>query len=810
MDQINLQSKTLEDLRYIAKMMGLKNISKYKKGELIDLLTPNSVETIKNETQDEQSDVPVKNEESEIKQPVDEPKLEELKEDDSVTELVADKTEQTEQVVENTPSSDNHDRAPEKEVSILRKSRRGRPGKAQDKQMEEAAPIAEVSDNQGPKANDEVQKDVQVEQDNSVEKPNRLPDRLKHLEIRSTEKEKKPHGRLHKNKEAVSDETVNDTAITEKSAEKDETKENVIEVAIEGATKRQKPLKEKDTVKAKHQEKPVKTEEKAVKQHEKPVKAEEKTEKPEEKPVIEEQAAKPEEKPEEKPAKTEEHVTKAEEKPVNEEEKTIKAEEKVRRPERPVHRHTRQQNSAQETSEQRQGQGLAAIPAHRPQRQHVQQSQQQPQQQATQQQASQQQVQRQPQQQLQPVQTPPQVIAQQQQNQQPQQQFNGNTNGNGNEKIESDDPVEGVLEVLPDGYGFLRSENYLSGLRDVYVSPSQIRRFGLKTGDKLRGKGRIPKEGEKFQALLYVQSINGDSPEVASKRIPFEYLTPIYPDSRITMETAPREFSTRLIDLIAPIGKGQRGMIVSPPKAGKTILLKKIANAITVNYPEIELIVLLIDERPEEVTDMQRSIKGEVIYSTFDEVPEHHIKVAEMVLERAQRLVEQKKDVVILLDSITRLARAYNLTIPPTGRTLSGGLDPGALHKPKKFFGAARNIENGGSLTIMATALIETGSRMDDVIFEEFKGTGNMELHLDRKLSEKRIFPAIDINKSGTRREELLLSQRELESVWAIRKAMSNMGTAEVTEILINKLMQTRTNDDFVKSINVSFLDKNQ
>lgn len=376
------------------------------------------------------------------------------------------------------------------------------------------------------------------------------------------------------------------------------------------------------------------------------------------------------------------------------------------------------------------------------------------------------------------------------------------------EKIESDDPVEGVLEVLPDGYGFLRSDNYLSGPKDVYVSPSQIRRFNLKTGDKIKGKGRIPKEGEKFQALLYVQSVNGDPPEVAAKRVPFEYLTPIYPDQRITLETSPRELSTRLIDLIAPIGKGQRGMIVAPPKAGKTILLKKIANAITTNYPEMELIVLLIDERPEEVTDMQRSIKGEVIYSTFDEVPEHHIKVAEMVLERAQRLVEQKKDVVILLDSITRLARAYNLTIPPTGRTLSGGLDPGALHKPKRFFGAARNIENGGSLTIMATALIETGSRMDDVIFEEFKGTGNMELHLDRKLSEMRIFPAIDINKSGTRREELLLDQKELESVWAVRKAMSNMGTAQVTEIIINKLMQTKSNADFVASINVSFNEK--
>ncbi|MFZ5986667.1 MAG: transcription termination factor Rho [Bacillota bacterium] len=378
----------------------------------------------------------------------------------------------------------------------------------------------------------------------------------------------------------------------------------------------------------------------------------------------------------------------------------------------------------------------------------------------------------------------------------------------GFEKIESDDPVEGVLEVLPDGYGFLRSDNYLSGPKDVYVSPSQIRRFNLKTGDKIKGKGRIPKEGEKFQALLYVQTVNGDPPEAATKRVPFEYLTPIYPDQRITLETSPRELSTRLIDLIAPIGKGQRGMIVSPPKAGKTILLKKIANAITNNYPEMELIVLLIDERPEEVTDMQRSIKGEVIYSTFDEVPEHHIKVAEMVLERAQRLVEQKKDVVILLDSITRLARAYNLTIPPTGRTLSGGLDPGALHKPKRFFGAARNIEHGGSLTIMATALIETGSRMDDVIFEEFKGTGNMELHLDRRLSEKRIFPAIDINRSGTRREELLLDQKELESIWAIRKAMSNMGTAEVTEMLINRLMQTKTNVDFVNSINVAFVEK--
>ncbi len=376
------------------------------------------------------------------------------------------------------------------------------------------------------------------------------------------------------------------------------------------------------------------------------------------------------------------------------------------------------------------------------------------------------------------------------------------------EKIESDDPVEGVLEVLPDGYGFLRSDNYLSGSKDVYVSPSQIRRFNLKTGDKLKGKGRIPKEGEKFQALLYVQTVNGDTPDAASKRVPFERLTPIFPNKRITLETHPRELSTRLIDLIAPIGAGQRGMIVSPPKAGKTILLKKIANAITRNYMDKELIILLIDERPEEVTDMQRSTDAEVIYSTFDRVPEHHIKVAEMVLERAQRLVEHGKDVVILLDSITRLARAYNLTIPPTGRTLTGGLDPGALHMPKRFFGSARNIEFGGSLTIIATALIETGSRMDDMIYEEFKGTGNMEIHLDRKLSEKRIFPAVDINKSSTRREELLLNQKELEGIWAIRRAMSNLGTAEVTEMLINRLTQTKRNEDFVKSINVAFSDK--
>jgi transcription termination factor Rho len=375
-------------------------------------------------------------------------------------------------------------------------------------------------------------------------------------------------------------------------------------------------------------------------------------------------------------------------------------------------------------------------------------------------------------------------------------------------RLESEEPVNGILELLPDGYGFLRGHNYMSGPRDIYVSPSQIRRFNLKTGDKLVGKGRVQREGEKFQALMYVTLVNGDSPEVAQQRRPFETLTPIYPDERLTLENDPKELSTRVIDLIAPIGKGQRGLIVSPPKAGKTVLLKKIANGITAKHPEVELIVLLIDERPEEVTDMQRSIKGDVIYSTFDEVPDHHVKVAEMVFERAQRLVEQKKDVVILLDSITRLARAYNMTIPPTGRTLSGGLDPGALHKPKRFFGAARNIEFGGSLTIIATALIDTGSRMDDVIFEEFKGTGNMELHLDRKLSEKRIFPAIDINRSGTRHEELLLTQREMEGIYAIRRAMGNIGTAEVAEMIISRLQQTKTNDDFVSSINLTFLAK--
>lgn len=367
--------------------------------------------------------------------------------------------------------------------------------------------------------------------------------------------------------------------------------------------------------------------------------------------------------------------------------------------------------------------------------------------------------------------------------------------------VEQGGRADGILEVLPDGFGFLRSDNYQSGDRDIYISPSQIRRFNLRTGDRVTGITRAPKEGEKFQALLYVRGVNGDNPETVIRRPYFEDLTPIYPDKQLALENEPKDLSTRLIDLLAPIGKGQRGMIVSPPKAGKTILLKKIANSITTNYPDVELIVLLIDERPEEVTDMKRSIKGDVIYSTFDEMPENHCKVAEIVLERAKRLVEQKKDVVILLDSITRLARAYNLTIAPTGRTLSGGLDPGALYRPKKFFGAARNIEEGGSLTILATALVDTGSRMDDVIFEEFKGTGNMEVHLDRKLSEKRIFPAIDMNRSGTRREEMLLSQKGYEAVMSIRKAFSSGSNSEVTEFLINKLLATKSNEEFIEFI---------
>ena len=363
--------------------------------------------------------------------------------------------------------------------------------------------------------------------------------------------------------------------------------------------------------------------------------------------------------------------------------------------------------------------------------------------------------------------------------------------------------VEGILDMSDQGFGFLRFSNFLTSDKDVYVAPTQVRRFNLKTGDKIRGIARPPREGEKFGGLLYVVTVNDDEPGVAMRRPDFDDLTPIFPYERLSLESSSRDLSLRLIDLVAPIGKGQRGLIVAPPKAGKTVLLKKVAAAIQKSYPDIEMIVLLVDERPEEVTDMKHSLgdSGEVIYSTFDEMPQHHVKVSEMVLARAQRLVEHGKDVVILLDSITRLARASNLVVPASGRTLSGGLDPGALHKPKKFFGAARKMEEGGSITILATALIETGSRMDDVIFEEFKGTGNMELHLDRKLSEKRIFPAIDLNKSGTRREDLLMSQEELEAVWKMRRALSNVGVQEVTETIIDYMAHTKSNKDFIQLI---------
>ncbi|QEK21802.1 Transcription termination factor Rho [Peptacetobacter hiranonis] len=366
---------------------------------------------------------------------------------------------------------------------------------------------------------------------------------------------------------------------------------------------------------------------------------------------------------------------------------------------------------------------------------------------------------------------------------------------------EEKEDAEGVLEILPDGFGFLRGSNYLSTENDVYVSPSQIKRFNLKTGDKVMGITRKPKSGERFRALIYVKTVNDENPETSKRRTNFELLTPIYPEEKLTLETTQNNIATRLIDLISPIGKGQRGLIVAPPKAGKTVLLKSIANSITKNHPDVELIVLLIDERPEEVTDMRESIEGDVIYSTFDQVASHHVKVAEMVLNRAERLVEHGKDVVILLDSITRLARAYNLTISPTGRTLSGGLDPGALHGPKKFFGAARNIRQGGSLTILGTALVETGSRMDDVIFEEFKGTGNMELHLDRKLAEKRIFPAVDIYKSGTRREDLLLTEEEKSTLWTLRRQMSNESVLEVTDKVLELLKRTKTNKEFISML---------
>ncbi len=366
---------------------------------------------------------------------------------------------------------------------------------------------------------------------------------------------------------------------------------------------------------------------------------------------------------------------------------------------------------------------------------------------------------------------------------------------------------EGVLEIMPDGYGFLRANNYESGTNDAYVAAQKIKKCGLRKGDYVKAEARQTCENRPA-GVVNVLEVNGLPPENAYRRKNFDTLTPIYPDVRYKLELPGKnnDFAIRSIDLIAPIGKGQRAMIVSPPKAGKTTLLKKIANSISANYPEAHLIVLLIDERPEEVTDMQRSIAGEVVYSTFDEMPEHHTKAAELVLERAKRLVELGKDVVILMDSLTRLARAYNLTISPTGRTLSGGIDPGALHSPKRFFGAARNIENGGSLTIIATALVDTGSRMDDVIYEEFKGTGNMEIHLDRRLSEKRIFPAIDLYRSGTRREELLLDQSELQGIWAIRKLLSAGESADATENLINMLVKSKTNKEFIEQLNLQIM----
>jgi transcription termination factor Rho len=364
--------------------------------------------------------------------------------------------------------------------------------------------------------------------------------------------------------------------------------------------------------------------------------------------------------------------------------------------------------------------------------------------------------------------------------------------------------AEGVLEILPDGFGFLRAPdyNYLPGPDDIYVSPSQIRRFDLRTGDTVSGQVRPPKEGERYFALLKVEAVNFENPELVKDKILFDNLTPLFPNQRFRLETSSEEISMRIIDLISPLGKGQRGLIVSPPRTGKTVLLQKIANSITKNHPEALLIVLLIDERPEEVTDFQRSVKAEVVSSTFDEPATRHVQVAEMVIEKAKRLTEHKRDVVILLDSITRLGRAYNTIVPPSGKVLSGGVDSNALQRPKRFFGAARNIEEGGSLTIIATALIDTGSRMDDVIFEEFKGTGNMELHLDRRLVDKRLFPAIDIFRSGTRREELLLSPNELNKMWVLRKVLGTMGVVEAMELLQEKIKETKSNDDFLRAMN--------
>ena len=365
--------------------------------------------------------------------------------------------------------------------------------------------------------------------------------------------------------------------------------------------------------------------------------------------------------------------------------------------------------------------------------------------------------------------------------------------------------AQGVLEIMPDGYGFLRPFTYLPSQDDIYVSPSQIRKFELRTGDRVGGQVRSPKDNERFFALLRVQDVNGFPPEDSVERIFFDALTPLYPRERLVLETSSQELSTRIIDLVSPIGKGQRGLIVAPPKAGKTILLQKIAQGITANHPEVEVIILLVDERPEEVTDMQRSTKAEVVASTFDEPPENHVKVTDMVLERAKRLVEHKKDVVILMDSVTRMARAHNLVVPPSGRTLSGGIDPASLDKPKRFFGAARNIEEGGSLTIIATALVETGSRMDEVIFEEFKGRGNMELVLDRKLAERRIFPAIDLKRSGTRKEELLFTQEELELTWNLRNTFSDYSPVETMQMMIDTMRKSKSNQDLLRAAPIVF-----
>ena len=378
-----------------------------------------------------------------------------------------------------------------------------------------------------------------------------------------------------------------------------------------------------------------------------------------------------------------------------------------------------------------------------------------------------------------------------------------------NKELDSGLTANGILEVLPDGYGFIRCENYMPGENDVYVAPSQIRRFNLKTGDIVCGNTRIKTQAEKFSALLYVKTVNGMDPDLAQKRSNFEDMTPIFPNERLYLECPGASVAMRVMDLMSPVGKGQRGMIVSPPKAGKTTLLKEVAKSIKKNSPEVHLIILLIDERPEEVTDIKEAIEGpnvEVIYSTFDELPEHHKRVSEMVIERAKRLVEHKKDVMILLDSITRLTRAYNLTVPPSGRTLSGGLDPAALHMPKRFFGAARNMREGGSLTILATALVETGSKMDDVVYEEFKGTGNMEMVLDRKLSEKRIFPAIDIPKSGTRRDDLLLTKEEMEAMSIIRKALNGLKADEAVDQILTMFAKTKNNTEFVDMVKKKFI----